>query len=101
MEAQTQIGRYRKIEGGISFNPGPNQWLSGVDGIPATEQDAEADYIARCSEFLRVAGPGECVVDEDDLARCVNMAVTCPDPDQYVIDRLTAAIDAARKENEE
>ncbi len=27
----------------------------------------EADYIARCTEFLKLAGPGECVVDVKHL----------------------------------
>ena len=37
------------------------------DTAAAAMDACEADYIARCSEFLRVAGPGECVVKVEDV----------------------------------
>ena len=44
------------------------QWSGQVsDGDLSTAQDwCESDYIARCSEFLRVAGPGQVVVEIAD-----------------------------------
>jgi len=78
------------------------QWSGQVsDGNLSTAQDlCESDYIERCSEFLRVAGPGECVVMVDDLIALLsihNVGACCGDIDK-IVERLTAAIDAASKE---
>jgi len=55
------------------------QWSGQVsDGNLSTAQAiCESDYIARCSEFLRVAGPGECVVNAQYLLSLVD--ATCKD----------------------
>jgi len=70
------------------------------DTAAAAIDACEADYIERCSEFLRVAGPGECVVMVDDLIALLsmhNVGACCGDIDK-IVERLTAAIDAAGKE---
>ena len=88
------------------------QWSGQVsDGNLSTAQAiCESDYIARCSEFLRVAGPGECVVKVDQLIEVVaaaceacNKAGVCPcihgvPMTCCVCASLTAAIDAAKGE---
>jgi len=73
------------------------QWSGQVsDGNLSTAQDlCETDYIARCSEFLRVAGPGECVVRVEDLKVVLDDYRAADLFDGDVADRLTAAIDAA------
>ncbi len=40
--------------------------ISTHDTLDAAMDACEADYIARCSEFLRVAGPGQVVVEIAD-----------------------------------
>ena len=78
------------------------QWSGQVsDGNLSTAQDlCESDYIARCSEFLRVAGPGEVVISIETANSCMaalddpQRKKTNPgDPTAY--GNLTAAIDAA------
>ena len=73
------------------------QWSGQVsDGNLSTAQDlCESDYIARCSEFLRVAGPGECVVKVAHLEIAVNELRDLCGPDCSSVAKLTAAIDAA------
>ena len=68
------------------------------DTAAAAIDACEADYIARCSEFLRVAGPGECVVKAADLETAVNELRDLCGPDCTSVAKLTAAIDAAGKE---
>jgi hypothetical protein len=85
------------------------QWSGQVsDGDLSSAQDiCEADYIARCSEFLRVAGPGECVVKVEDVIEARRILTNLRqrygsnihrEPVDDLIESLTAAIDAARKE---
>lgn len=89
-----------------------NDWPRelGVFDTPGQAIDAcEADYIARCTEFLRVAGPGECVVKVEDVADTATFMLATKKgagiirdgvlvtPD-YIRERLTAAIDAAKGE---
>ena len=78
------------------------QWSGQVsDGNLSTAQDVwETDYIARCSEFLRAAGPGQVVVQAEDLTRIVTWfrgdARTVPHADMdATLGRFKAAIDAA------
>jgi len=51
--------------------------LGYFDTAAAAMDACESDYIARCSEFLRVAGPGECVVNAQYLRSLVD--ATCKD----------------------
>ena len=59
----------------------------------------EVHYIARCTEFLRVAGPGECVVGvkllQDAREMIRHSGCKCP-VCEGVCTNLTAAIDAAK-----
>jgi hypothetical protein len=88
-----------------------NEWprdIGAFDTPDAAMDACEADYIARCSEFLRVAGPGEVVVKVEDI-RAVEHALneyrTAEEnsgkpyprtPDwMFPLRGLTAAIDAA------
>ena len=85
-------------------------YIQEFDTLEQAQDGAEADYIARCSEFLRVAGPGECVVKVDQLIEVVaaaceacNKAGVCPcihgvPMTCCVCASLTAAIDAAKGE---
>lgn len=78
--------------------------------LDAALDACEADYLARCTEFLRLAGPGEVVVAGEDVARLVRLALaSCPErarvgscesckPTDCEIHRITAAIDAAKGE---
>lgn len=61
----------------------------------------ESDYIARCTEFLRLAGPGEVIISIETAKSCMaalddpQRKKTNPgDPTAY--GNLTAAIDAAK-----
>jgi hypothetical protein len=81
-----------------------------ADTLDAAMDACEADYLARCTEFLRLAGPGEVVVAGEDVARLVRLALaSCPErarvgscesckPTDCEIHRITAAIDAAKGE---
>jgi len=79
------------------------QWSGQVsDGNLSTAQDlCETDYIARCSEFLRVAWPGECVVKVKDLKVVLDDYRAADLFDGDVADRLTAAIDAIKEARDE
>jgi hypothetical protein len=68
------------------------------DTAAAAMDACEADYIERCSEFLRVAWPGECVVKVKDLKVVLDDYRAADLFDGDVADRLTAAIDAATGE---
>ncbi len=74
--------------------------IGAFDTAAAAMDACEADYIERCSEFLRVAGPGQVVVQAEDLTRIVTWfrgdARTVPHADMdATLGRFKAAIDAA------
>ena len=74
-----------------------NEWprdIGAFDTPDAAMDACEADYIARCSEFLRVAGPGECVVKAADLETALNELRDLCGPDCTSVAKLTAAIAA-------
>ena len=71
------------------------------DTAAAAMDACEADYIERCSEFLRVAGPGECVVKAADLETAVNELRDLCGPDCTSVAKLTAAIDAIKEARDE
>jgi hypothetical protein len=86
--------------------------IGAFDTAAAAMDACEADYIARCSEFVRVAGPGECVVKTGLLENIVaDLRDRCSLSDEFCANRcsgkychvkdLTAAIDAASKEGGE
>ena len=57
-----------------------NEWPRDIGAFDTPDEAitaCETDYIARCSEFLRVAGPGECVVNAQYLRSLVD--ATCKD----------------------
>ena len=70
--------------------------ISTHDTLEAALDACEADYVERCSEFLRVAGPGECVVKVAHLEIAVNELRDLCGPDCSSVAKLTAVIDAAR-----
>lgn len=122
VEVQTVIASYCCLRSGNKTTA----WRTvGISNDPightfptlnAAMDACESDYIARCTEFLRLAGPGECVVAIRDLKTVID---DCEENNTYFDvgenDRfwtkgtehvedaclgLTAAIDAASKENE-
>jgi len=103
--AETKFVTYKAYDDGYWYTDGLDDGhLADAD---AAMDACEKDYIARCSEFLRVAGPGECVVKVDQLIEVVaaacktcNKAGICPGVHMLpmtccVCASLTAAIDAA------
>lgn len=73
--AEPKTGRYLAFNDGYWFSGMPNR--KRAPSLAAAMDACEADYIARCSEFLRVAGPGECVVNAQYLRSLVD--ATCKD----------------------
>ena len=81
---------------------------SFFDNADAAMDACEADYLARCTEFLRLAGPGECVVSVKHLRVVANtrsQSKRCSCEECTAIRELitemesqTAAIDAAKGE---
>jgi len=68
-----------------------DDWIGDYPDVESAITACEADYIARCSEFLRVAGPGECVVKAADLETAVNELRDLCGPDCTSVAKLTAA----------
>jgi len=103
--AETKFVTYKAYDEGYWYADGLDD---GYADTAAAAMDAcETDYIARCSEFLRVAGPGECVVKVEDVIEARRILTNLRqrygsnihrEPVDDLIESLTAAIDAARKE---
>jgi len=114
MIADTKAGYYEAWANGKAFKGCQLLHHDGPRDLNSAIAACEADYIERCSEFLRVAGPGECVVKVADILaveRALNKYRTAEEnsgkpyprtPDwMFPLRGLTAAIDAARKEGGE
>jgi hypothetical protein len=112
--AGTDIGEYQiyfdfEFGWGATFdNDCILDFPNGENSLDVAKSVCEADYVARCTEFLRVAGPGEVVVpikvaiDAHDTAISsrhfwVKFADMLARFDN-AINGLSAAIDAASKE---
>jgi hypothetical protein len=118
MIAETSIGAYAIIDRGKYVNKfawilEEAEWEYSkvyryVDTIDAAMDACEADYIERCSEFLRVAGLGDVVVPikvaidaHDTVISSRHFWVKFADMlarFDNAINGLSAAIDAASKE---
>ena len=119
--AGTDIGEYQiyfdfEFGWGATFdNDCSLDFPNGENSLDVAKSVCEADYVARCTEFLRLAGPGEVVVKVEDAKLCQDQ-IRCRQSDLLVeqpvsemvwaelefttglLNRLTAAIDAASKE---
>jgi hypothetical protein len=103
--AGTTIGEYEimfdyEYGWGATFNGKLLEFPNGENSLDVVKSVCESDYISRCTEFLKLAGPGECVVNAIDLEGLLAMyqkGTRYADSDE-IVQRLSAAIDAASEE---
>jgi hypothetical protein len=111
--AGTTIGEYEimfdyEYGWGATFNGKLLEFPNGENSLDVVKSVCESDYISRCTEFLKLAGPGEVVVpikvaiDAHDTAISsrhfwVKFADMLARFDN-AINGLSAAIDAAKGE---